>query len=195
MDAMPRVFRWIDALTFGLAAILATSAAVWAQTTEQPTSAYVVTWVTAAGFWFVYGMLLLGRLRLRQNVSYVSRHGLIIMWPDQRPTPLRQEVEDLTEQVLAAWVDALDGKRSPRVRRAVEGLFVIWKPFPFSHRARPGFKFTGLASGNTILVGYREPLATTAFAHELGHIIYMAVQGPHTEEEFAAFTSVRGLPA
>ena len=141
----PSVFRWIDAATFGVAALLATAAAVWGQLTPQRGSAYFVTWLTAAGFWFVYAMLLLNRWRLRRSVWYVTRHGLLIMRTKLRPLPLGKEVEDATEDVLAAWERVCD---QHDVRESVRGLFVIWKPFPFAHRARLGFKFTGLAAGS-----------------------------------------------
>lgn len=203
----PRVFRWIDFLTFGAAAVLATATAVWAQMTPQRTSAYFVTWAAAAGFWFVYLMLLLNRLRLRRSVWYVTRHGLLVMRSNLRPLPLKGEVEDLTEETLQAWRKAADaitavlpelrGTFDRKLRGAVDGLFCHWRPFPFEHRARPGFHFTGLSSGDTILVGYRAPLATTAFQHELGHVLMKALHGgrPHDENEFIAFTTKNGLPA
>ena len=188
---MPKIFRWIDFLTFGLAALLATVAAVWVQLTPQEGSAYFVTWATAAGFWLVYAMLLLGRLRLKQSVWFQTRHGLLILRTNQRPLPLRMEIEEVTSQVIAAWSHVY---RAHRVRELVHGLFVQWEPFPFAHRAKPGFKFTGLASGNTILVGYRYPLRDTAFAHELGHVLYGARFGLHTEEQFQAFCAAYELP-
>jgi hypothetical protein len=191
MIARPKVFRWVDALTHGLAAVVATVLAVLVQLHDNPLAGKVVTWVVAVGFWFVYAMLLRWRRDVFGSIDYVTNHGLYVV---ARGYPVkRAEVEAITEHVLDRWETVSEW---PGVRRSVERLFVFWEAYPFEHHKRPGFKWAGFRSelDRGIIVGYRDPLATTALAHELGHQVFGSWRGTHTDAEFTEYAGLHDLP-
>lgn len=188
----PSVFRLLDAATFGLAALLAVLAFVWAYLTPgNSTIALVITSVTALGFVGLYALVLFWRWDFIRRITYVTKHGMLVMCNGFKVT--QEAVETEVDRVLKLWIKATS---YGRFREELDGLILYWKPFPFVHYSNPRFKFTGLASNTSraIAVGYRPLLKDTALGHELGHVFLRAYRGDETEKGLKTFTGNHGLP-
>lgn len=212
----PRVFRWIDALTFGLAAVLAVVLSLWATLTPQAPGTgagpMIILWAVAAGFIGCYGMILLNRWKMVRAVTFVTKHGLVCFCNGYPVDAL--ELEVLTDFVLEKWDSVvLAGSVPPPpakaglvkppikpadVREHLKGLFVLWKTYPFvlNEKAERPFHYTGLASNvsHMIMVGYRDPLVNTAFGHELGHVILRFLRNDTSEEGLLKLNKDYGVP-
>lgn len=130
-------------------------------------------------------------------IQYRERHGVSVI-PNDWPID-RQELENEIECTAAAWEKVLGSG----VRRILKESYVVWESFPFEHNACPMHPHLGLplctglyvpAEGRVLLVGFRTPLATTALAHELGHLFLHKLRNTHDETSLAAFTTLHGLP-
>lgn len=196
-----RVFRLYDALTFGAAAVIATVLAAWAAVTPQDPSIEMYRWVglwgVVAFFWFGYVRVLLWRWSFRKKISFTSRHGVHVI-PD-RFNVQRILFEDETQRVLDGYVEALKAERGEDCRKGIEeaihDTLVIFKEFPFELHQKPQ-KLAGFVKPHrkAIMVGYRDPLETTALGHEYGHLILELVDGNGKEERLRSFTAKHKLP-
>jgi hypothetical protein len=188
-----RVVRLIDFLTFGLATALSAALSVWAAVTPGNNAVGIgITAITALGFSFVYAMILVRRLAFANRIAYVTRHGLVVM-RSEFPV-IRMHLEKLTEEIVVKWENAII--EHGIVRNAMRGCIVEWRKAPWTMHFKPGYKFMGLAvaSGNAIVVGFREPLEASAFAHEIGHICMMHWKGDGSEDGLKEFAKKHDLP-
>lgn len=183
---MPSVFKWSDALSFGLAAVVATALSIWAQAVAKAAPVgFVIMWITAAGFWFIYAMLLRMRWQFKRSIEYVTKHGVLVAHDNAlREGPARAAVEAEIDRVCKLWssvapLDVIDA--------SLKGALLVWKPFPFDAKQfRPGL-FAGLAwpARKTLWVGYRDHLDETALGHELGHLFMFAWKGDDSDAALA----------
>lgn len=191
-----KVFRWIDFLTFGLAAMLASSLAVWATAAPNPLVGRLITVAMALGFVGIYGVLLARRIAFAKRIAYQTIHGLVVMRSPQ--TPAQQALELETERVEAVWEMAIRAEKADRrlIRRAFAGVVVEWKTAPFAMSLRPGFRWMGLTSGTgrLVQVGRIDPLEKSALGHELGHVILMAWKDDGSEEALKVMSDKYGVP-
>ena len=196
----PRVFRWIDALTFGLAAFLVLMVAIGVSVTHQvrsmTTADWIATWGVAGVFVGAYVLILAMRWRWVQQIEYevdglqVISHGLVE----------RGAVECEVARTIMCWVPALmaeaklTGEQARAVtRRAFAGVMLVWMPFPFAYQGRK--LYAGLAMpGNAVLVGAKLPLVESALGHELGHLILAAWGVSATDEMLLGLSRKHGVP-
>lgn len=212
-----RVVRWIDFLTFGLAAILSAGTTVWAAATPgNPLVGLIVAAGSSVGFVLVYALILARRFAFSREIAYVTNDGLVVM--KSQWTPIRVLVEKETGRVLRAWETAVSAERDgradqqapqhaphdsklgpdglPVVRRALRGVVVRWANAPFEMHVRPGFKWMGLTapSGRSMMVGRVDPLERSAFGHEVGHVILMVWRGDGSEATLKRFHDEYATP-
>jgi hypothetical protein len=186
-----KVFRWIDALTFGLAALLANAIFVYflfnaENQTGQGTALLIVTGLL---FWLPYVMLLISRAKWIKNISYITKHGLPVV---TNGFPVKKEdVERITDETIAAWDKAIPWNQSAT---AIQTLFIEFKPFPITEEGNTTRKFAGLLKNSWALVGYKDNLDQTALAHELGHEIHHAWTGYYDNDGCHQYMKDHNLP-
>jgi hypothetical protein len=189
---MPKVFYWSDALSFGLAAVVVTLLAVWAQMVGQAAPAgWVILWFTVLGFWGSYAGIIYWRWRFYRSIAYVTQQGVLVAFDPKMPpisyTALLDLREDTQREItraaqlwsLAVPLDVID--------RALRGALLVWQPLPFTASDyRPGL-LAGLSwpARRTMWVGYQLPLASTTLCHELGHLFLYAWRGIDSDNVLA----------
>lgn len=129
-------------------------------------------------------------------------HGI---WLDRAGYPVDQvELDALVEDVIRDWTKAVP---ESTIRAALKSggdknNYLVFRPFPFVHPQCPasvgGVPHTcyGLTLGGRImLVGYREPLESTALRAELGAVIYARLvwRPGHTERTLQEYTEEHGI--
>mgnify|MGYP001812862228 CR=1 FL=1 len=195
-----RVFRWTDALTFGLAAVLATVGLITAALTPQP---YPISWdrwlgfgVVVALFWAGYIKIIYWRSTFRKRITYTTRHGVYVI-ANEYPVG-RTEFEATVQGLMFDYTVAFhaDGEEHDQaIIDAVSDTLVIWMPYPFEKHRKPQ-KLAGLFKPHrkAMLVGYTRPLTDSALGHEFGHLILEYVKGDGSEDTLRKFTKKHGLP-
>lgn len=178
----PRVVTLLDTLVFGLPAL--TFLVLWY--VGAPLSGFFA--FAGLAFGLAYGMILQGRRRFARSISFVTRHGTLVM-AGKIPVPvqtIKQNVEDELDSLAVAW----EGVGVP-ARAKLSGLVLALRPFPDVHYDPPKLHRLGLSEEpEAIAVGYRPDLKKTYLAHELGHVFL----GTRREPELYAFTKNHGLP-
>ena len=199
----PSPFTLWDFLTFGGLAILVTAAAAYIQFgTDQNTEAYALMWVTAAGFWFVYAMLVRARWLWTRNVAFVTDQGLCVIFKDGCSYP-QAEVEVEHTQMMEQWQQVLNSLGAKlEVPKAFlpnffgDYAFVTFKQGPLTHVKYYKLKLAGYTIGRHCIVGVDKltSLHNTAFQHELGHVVYSTWKGfDNNNDEQHAFIKQHGL--
>jgi hypothetical protein len=190
----PNIFRFIDAISFGMLAAIATSLAIYVHLTSKtdpiPAQAYALLWVVAGSFWLIYGLLIYTRYKSIKQIRYVTRHGLLVC-PGQFEV-LQTDIENETALTITSWTTATGWEGC---RDAIESkpIYVFFKTFPVKTHWRSGL-FAGYTIGQTIVVGFKPEIAKTAFAHELGHLIHKKWKGYWSEKECHNFMQEKKLP-
>ena len=195
-DLRPAVFRLYDALTFGLAAVIATVLVAIAQfnglNEGVATWRWVGMWAIVAAFWGGYGLVLKWRYDLRRRIVFTTAHGLMFVG-DGGSVPPKDEVVQETERILYAWRRVPDVDADDVLAR---GLLVFVKPMPFELHGKPG-RFAGIMrpGADAIAVGMDgRPLSETALGHELGHVILRRSGKPADEASLENMARDHGVP-
>lgn len=194
------VFRWLDFLTFGLPAILASGLAAGAVVTPgNPLIGKLIAGATALGFMFVYAMIAARRLAFLNRIVYVSAHGIFVMRPEhgvEMETRILFEKE--VERVTKLWEGAVlkENGNPAVVRRSLQGVSLTWRTAPFDLHTKPGFKWMGMtsASAKAMQVGYKDPVESTALGHEIGHVVLLAWKGDGSDETLKRMHEQHGVP-
>lgn len=175
----PSAFRWWDFATFGGAALLMTAAAIWVSFKADPgtsSEAYLLVWVVAAAGWFVYGMLVRARAAFIARFPIMTKHGIMVDVGGYAVT--LKDIEDEIQRICDLYAPNIpdperflraDSKRGGRV-------WCRFQPSPIEHPRKRKATVAGFITlgGERMVVGYDDPeqdLESTAFGHELGHII------------------------
>jgi hypothetical protein len=198
----PNPFNLWDFITFGGAAILVTVAAILVQLTDQDFQAYALMWTTAAGFWFVYAMMVRTRWTWYRNVSFVTDQGLCVVFKDDCSYP-QVEVEAEHTQMMEQWQQVLNRlgvklevPKAFRPNFFGDYAFVTFKKGPLTHVKYYKIKLAGYTIGRHCIVGVDKlaSLHNTAFQHELGHVVYSTWKGfDNNNDEEHAFIKEHGL--
>ncbi len=199
MVERPKVVRPFDLATFTAAAAVLTALAIGAQIYPQETEAVrtvgrTIAWVAAVVAWAANAWYYSMRYRFVRSIAFVTRHGLLV-----RPEGFsvsRADVEAETERFVETWTAATGDEILPR--RAISGVLVTFAPFPFQSHGTDGL-VSGLAwpSKAAIAVGYPGDLERSAFAHELGHVVFDAMRrrgDVPSAMGYHQFASEHGLP-
>lgn len=185
-----RIFRLRDALTVGGVCLFFTITLIMGHLRPEnegnpALKAHLA--VTLVG-WAIYGFLLWQRWRWVKSIAFVTKHGIGVIKKSYRVDQAEFEAE--VDAVIGKFLK-LDASWERRAREALDGLLVIWKPFPFE--APPGSKRPGFFAGmyypatKVAMVGHRLPLSSTALGHEVGHVIFGCTTGEWSEEDFHHF--------
>lgn len=168
----PSPFTLLDAVTFGAAAVLMTGVATWVASTDEGLQAKLLMCVMALGFWIIY----VRRIFDRQN--YLKRFTITV-----RPYALFVDPGDFSGATLldlAKVADEAVAELEPHLNGARETLntpvWATFKPGPLEHpMTRQPAAVNGYTAfgGEAITVGWKpgDKVQTTAFAHELKHVI------------------------
>jgi hypothetical protein len=143
------------------------------------------------GFWSGYISVLSWRYDLRKRVTCVTPHGTIFV-KDGGVVPACADLTDEIDRTLAAWRAVPDVLLPGKL-----DVMVFIKPMPFEVHKSPGNRFAGLAKpfDNVIGVGFDgRPVAQTALAHELGHIILFRAGKNADEQTFRTYADQYGVP-
>lgn len=187
------LLNWKDLLSFGVAGLLATIAAVLALVYGGMEKGLIAC-AAAAVVWVIY---LRGRIwprwRLWKKAVGVTRHGLRVV-PEDVPVgklELVGGVERATELALMDWEDAAGA----RVREMVRGTVLIVQAAPFEMHGWGG-KYRGvtLRGSKTVVVAWRSPMDRSALGHELGHVILREMGERWDEEALRKWATERGVP-
>lgn len=202
----PSIFNLWDFITFGGPSLAVTAIAAYVQfATKQDTQAYALMWTCAAGFWFVYAMLVRARWQWLKNVAFMTSHGLCVIFKDGF-TFSSADIEKSTSEMITAWQAVIDNlKGNYSVPKAFEPnffgdfTFVTFKQGPLEHAPFYKIKLNGYTIGRSCVIGvpaHTTDLPHTAFQHELGHVVYSMWtknwSGTANDEEHA-FIKAHGL--
>jgi len=183
-------------LLFGLLSIASTILTIYFQINVQAntvngTEGLALMWVITSLFWGVYAALLIKRWLFIKTITFTTRHNMHVITNgfdvDQ------SEVEKITDETATLWENATKWKGCSKAVR--KELFLVCKPYPVQHLAKLD-KVAGYTVGTNMIVGFKkdQPVADTAFAHELGHIIYYAKFKSWSEADSHAYMRRNKLP-
>ena len=194
----PSVFRWLDALTFGGPAVLATVMMFLALTNGEndhvPGWAWGLLAVVVAVLWGGYALVLYWRHDFNRRIRYVTKQGIVVV-ADGGRVPPRTTLEDEVDRVLAAWL-VVPGATPDLLLEAVGGAAVWVKEFPFQLHGK-GPKFAGFAKpfSKQVAVGMDgRDLPGTALGHELGHILAQEIVEDGSEDRLKELARVHNVP-
>lgn len=174
-----KVFRWSDALTFGLLGLLADLILGYFLFNAEnlTTSAGTLLCVLGLMFWIPYVMVLLARIKWVKKISFVTKHGLPVVTND---FPVKKEdVERITDETIEAWNTTVHWNKSAE---AIQTLFIEFRSFPIVEKNNVNRKFAGLLKNKWAIVGFKDDLNKTALSHELGHEIHYAWSGGYNND-------------
>lgn len=180
----PSIFNLWDFITFGGPSLAVTAIAAYVQfRTKQDTQAYALMWTTAAGFWFVYAMLVRVRWLWVKDVSFMTDQGLCVIFKDGYNF-VQSAIEAQTVEMISAWQAVVDQDKqygSYSIPKAFlpnffgDMTFVTFKQGPLEHAPFYGIKLAGYTIGRSCVIGVPDKateLGHTALQHELGHVVY-----------------------
>ena len=192
----PSAFKVLDLLTFGLPAAGVSTLAAWTSTLDVSGQAKAITWACAAGFVFIYAMLVYSRHRALKRFTWLPKHGLMVD-KDQWGGYL-SGMDDVVEKVADQWskAEGYDGLK------IIHGnvIWIHFRPGPITRvRGQDVKPVAGyvIPRGYDMVVGYTgrgQPLERTAFEHELGHLVQGHATGSWDEAEHHERSKRRGLP-
>jgi hypothetical protein len=188
------LLRPIDFLTLGLPSVLCAGLTIYlyadGAVTGEPLALLIS--VTAA-FFAVYVGFLIYRYRFLSKISFTTRHKLHVITNGFEVT--QSEIESITSSTLDSWayVIAMQTKEDyhKRLSDSIEELFVIFREYPVRHPSLG--KAAGYAIGDNIVVGFIDPVAESAFGHELGHYFYAELTGKFENAACHQFMKENGL--
>ena len=184
-----RIFRWLDSLTFGLAAVASTAMLGFLCLTHGSTSVAVLLSMLSFVFWWTYAIILVRRIAFKRSIAYITVHGLVVL--KSRFDVAQEAIDQETRGIIALWHVALreSGTAPILVIRAINGTIVRFVEAPFVLNKKPTFPWMGLFSelGEVVTIGYRSAIGSTTLAHELGHVILMYWRNDGSEETLRTF--------
>ena len=196
--AKPPLFRWIDALSFGLPALVGTGAFIVAllngRNAHVPAGAWSLFGFVVCVFWAGYILLLWWRHKHLSRIRYVTKQGITVIAGGGVVPPL-SELEAEIDRTMDLW-SYVPGAHDRLVGKVVDGTALWVMPFPFD-LGTGGPKFAGFAKPFTkqIAVGMDGRLLPgTALGHELGHIIAEEIFGDGSEARLKALAKEHGIP-
>lgn len=122
------------------------------------------------------------RIFWRKQIKFITKHGLLVMWKDDKYAVKQEEVEAVTQKCHDDWLQSnilrkeipSDKERSDLIMQAFAGNMVLFREHPFPLHQRYGLgrrMLAGLHEGEFLQVGLNGPVERTALHHELGHDI------------------------
>lgn len=196
MPKKPHWFKPLDALSFGLAAVLVVAASIWVTTAGIRGEALALMWVVALTFVAIYGRLLWLRKKFIDEWEWEPTFGLMV-----KRNGLKADLAELavaTRDSIYGW-----GKHfgESAVRRLIMEN-VIWVVFNKDLDTHP-------PSGKVPMEGYTvvrsfammvdfddpsDPVIRTAYQHELGHVIQGHITGEWDQDTHHKKAKELGLP-
>lgn len=198
----PTTFRFLDFLYHGIPALLLIALAAYVQTTPQSTEAYALMWTLAALFVGVYALVLYWRHSWLNSFDFVTKHGLVVKLNGYETT--RIEIEEETERLIAQYEDqGFPARKMLAPDRRMLDVAHTYVHFQHGYMDHPNpaerpAKVAGWvrAGGHLVAVSYltrQQPVAKTAFAHELGHIVLGRFNGLWGDDSHHKIMQIRGL--
>lgn len=192
---MPPLFTWLDALTYGLMAVIVTALIAVAffngRNKDKPWWRWCGAWGVALLFWAGYASVLMWRCDLRQRVVCVTDADVVFV-ADGGSVPGCTEANVEVERVLALWRAVPDIDVPEKLH-----VMVFVKPFPFALHSQPGNKFAGFSKPHESAIGVGmdgRPLEMTALSHELGHVLLYRNGLPADEGTLRDYRDRYGIP-
>lgn len=190
---MPAIWRWRDALSLALPALIVTLLTSWGALSgindDLPVRGWVIAWGVVAALWGGYAAVVLWRWRLVKRVAYVTKHGVVCI-RDGGTVPVQAKFEDEVDRILKAWASVPQAVGPYRLLR---GLYCWWKPLPFT--LHDGREYAGAANRSGIAIGYDGgPLERTALGHELAHLFADRLLGDGSEAKLNELHAEHGVP-
>lgn len=183
----------LDLVTFGAPALIASGLTIYSYTQGVSGEPLALLIAMSVVFVAIYVALVVWRYKFISRISFTTKHGLHIIGNGFPVT--KEKIEALTEHTLRSW----DGVLYPLTcqdwlklgGKAINELIVSFEEFPIQHSTMG--KLAGFAVGDNVVVGFKDPLDSTAFEHELGHYIYKKYTGTFENENCHAFMKENGL--
>lgn len=196
----PSAWRWFDALTFGVPSLVVTCLTLYVTlgSSTLGTQEYALMWVCSAAFWAIYGALVWSRYRFIQRYDMVLSTGTMVRTNGFRAS--RADFEAEIRRVLLLWSPYVMDAQSLLERHRIWVTFEAepLKKLRFTRNQPRTFAGLTRAGGEAVKISYFEdpdkPLETTAFAHELGHIILGRSTDSWSNDEHHEFMKLHKLP-
>lgn len=192
----PSVFRIDDLLSFGLISVAAISVAIFLQPTNAGAEAKALVWVVSLVFLGIYVRVVHLRAMSLKNFEWFPKFGIMVD-KDEWEGDIAG-LDDLVKSVAEKWEKTL-GYDSFKILQD-EVVWVYFKPEPITRirnkivSPKSGYM---VARGYDLVIGYKEKnsaLESTAFAHELGHLIQGHATGEWDETTHHERAKTHGLP-
>lgn len=178
-----KTFRLIDALTFGFVAFIITTVVIYLSIIDphMPLEPRALFYTVATLAWLIYGSFVYYRHKLLKKITFITKHGIGVI---SNEFSIDQKCfEQIVNDTVKNWTSATNWFNC---EKALNGVCVIFKPYPVKHHSVEG-NLAGYLLGDNAVVGYNEDLYKTALAHELGHRIHAEWSGYADEKEAHQF--------
>lgn len=184
-----KLFRLIDLLTLGGVASAVSGFALYAYFMGIQGEPLALLITVALTMWLGYGTFLYARKKFLDRITFITKHGIGVMTED---FPVdKEEFEKIVNKTISDWTIATEWNGC---EKALEGTLVKFKPYPVKLHSKDGALAGYLAGGDVAVIGYLEPLNTTALAHELGHKIHWKWTDVLNNENCHEFMKQHSLP-
>lgn len=149
--------------------------------------ANLLMWAVAAMFSIIAFLVTFFRAKALRQISFITKHGIDVITNGFDVS--KMEIEQVTSETIANWGAVIDDFKFDGV---FDGCTLEFKEYsikhPYTHKDVAGYN-----KGDYMAVGYREVLNNTAYAHELGHIIYREWSGKSDQESQHKFIEENNL--
>lgn len=197
----PSYFKLWDAVTFGGPPIIVAGLTIYSMVhgAEGPKGWLALMWTVVAVMAFIYVRLVMARKKYLDRFTFIGgpKYGFLVDFGDYKPENPEKNIPDLTTHTIAGWSKLFPGAESIITK---DYIWVWFQPGPITRirgvEVKPVAGYT-VVRGRDLVVGYREPnqlIGTTAFQHELGHLIQGVATGDWDEAKHHDRAKRNGLP-
>jgi len=134
-----------------------------------------LTWLTLIPIYVI-------RILSRRNIKFVTKHGLYVLWKDEKWAVKKEDVEKETQRCHDDWMESeimcerflSADKRSEKIFESFMDTLVFFREpaFPLDKRYGLGKRLlAGQRLDGFIQVGLKDTVENSALHHELGHSI------------------------
>ena len=196
----PKVFNWLDFLTFGMLSVVAIALTVLVWLSDTQLQAKALTTVVALTFAAIYVVILVMRKKGIDSADFYTFNGWAVVNQSSNTSILPDVVNAEIQRTIDLWKKAIEWDSN--CDDAINKHYKLVFKDGILQENSDGFKVTGTTLGSKfgafdgeIDVGLAEkPIEQTALAHEVGHVIYNGKFGVLDNDQTHKFMQEHNLP-
>jgi len=196
----PKIFNWLDFFTFGMLSLAALALTVFVWFSQVQFQAKALTTVVALTFSSIYVAILIMRKKSIDSADFYTFNGWAILNQSSNTNIHPDMINAEIERTINLWKKVIEWNNDCDAAIA-KNYKVIFKD-GILEEYPGGIKITGNtisskfgAFDGELEIGLAEkPIEQTAFAHEIGHVIYNGKFGILDNEKTHAYMAEHNLP-